>query len=141
MRVTSTDDMCMLRMYMLSHLSYAHWHTVLHEPGLVITIRATWIHPDFSVIMTLRLPLLLLHPTTTMTTSRARSQSPNGAGPLTKKAKTAASTDYINRISPEKLQQYRETYKTATPYRHAVVKDFLSDELVRQPRQRIAQHR
>jgi hypothetical protein len=39
--------------------------------------------------------------------------------------------EYINHVTPEKLQEYRETYLAATPYRHAVVKDFLSDELVR----------
>lgn len=67
-----------------------------------------------------------------MTTTRTRSASPNGAGPSTKKAKVASvATDFINRVTPEKLAEYRETYKTATPYRHAVVKDFLSDELVR----------
>lgn len=65
-----------------------------------------------------------------MTTSRTRSQSPDGAGPSVKKARKVESTDYINRVTPEKLQEYRETYKKATPYHHAVVKDFLSDELV-----------
>jgi len=34
-------------------------------------------------------------------------------------------------VTSEKLEEYRETYLAATPYRHAVVKDFLSDELVR----------
>jgi len=77
-----------------------------------------------------------LHTTSTddMTTTRTRSASPNGAGPSAKKAKTGAngkvSTDYINKVTPEKLQEYRESYRGATPYRHAVVKDFLSDELV-----------
>jgi hypothetical protein len=71
-----------------------------------------------------------------MTTSRPRPASPNGSGPSVKKAKTSASkgspsTDYINNVTPEKLQEYREKYVNATPYRHAVVKDFLSDELVR----------
>ena len=70
-----------------------------------------------------------------MTTTRPRPASPNGSGPSSKKTKTSknepTSVEYINNVTPEKLQQYRETYLAATPYRHAVVKDFLSDELVR----------
>jgi hypothetical protein len=70
-----------------------------------------------------------------MTTTRPRPASPNGSEPSSKKTKTAqkepTSVEYINNVTPEKLQEYRETYLAATPYRHAVVKDFLSDELVR----------
>jgi hypothetical protein len=69
-----------------------------------------------------------------MTTTRPRPTSPNGSGPSSKKTKTSknepTSVEYINNVTPEKLQEYRETYLAATPYRHAVVKDFLSDELV-----------
>lgn len=70
-----------------------------------------------------------------MTTTRPRPTSPNGSGPSSKKTKTSknepTSIEYINNVTPEKLQEYRETYLAATPYRHAVVKDFLSDELAR----------
>jgi hypothetical protein len=69
-----------------------------------------------------------------MTTARPHPASPNGSGPSTKKVKTTksdtVSTDYINNVTPERLQEYKEKYLSATPYRHAVVKDFLSDELV-----------
>jgi len=70
-----------------------------------------------------------------MTTTRPRPASPDGSGSSSKKTKTSknepTSVEYINNVTPEKLQEYRETYLAATPYRHAVVKDFLSDELVR----------
>jgi hypothetical protein len=79
--------------------------------------------------------LLFSHSYTIMTTTRPRPASPNGSGPSSKKTKTwknePTSVEYINNVTPENLQEYRETYLAATPYRHAVVKDFLSDELVR----------
>lgn len=69
-----------------------------------------------------------------MTTGRPRPASTDGSGPSSKKTKVSqnepTSVEYINKVTPEKLQEYRETYLAATPYRHAVVKDFLSDELV-----------
>ena len=78
--------------------------------------------------------ILLSYSYIIMTTTRPRPASPNGAGPSSKKTKTSknqpTSVEYINNVTSEKLQEYRETYLAATPYRHAVVKDFLSDELV-----------
>ena len=79
--------------------------------------------------------ILFIRSYSTMTITRPRPASPNRSGPSSKKTKTAknepTSVEYINNITPEKLQEYRETYLAARPYRHAVVKDFLSDELVR----------
>lgn len=112
---------------------------VMHSCGRVlITISATWVPTFFLTCVECietsgafplcKIPLYTLY--SIMTTSRAREDSPSGAGPSTKKPRRVEATDYINKVTPGKLQQYQETYKQATPYRHAVVKDFLSDELV-----------
>ena len=61
---------------------------------------------------------------------RARSPSPAEASSSKKARFESTESKGIQVPSAEQLQQYRQSYVDATPYRHAVIPGLLSDELV-----------